>query len=107
MTWGYIVVSIGLLGLLVELWLDYAKQAAALDLDLQSARLEIEQHLQANEEAQEQTEKAKRQLDQHKDHRVQLQYELGEFRQQIEELQRRRDKRIKRLERHNRMQQEL
>lgn len=107
MTWGYIVVSIGLVGLLIEMWLDYVKQADALGLEIQRARHAVEQHTRAGEEAQGETEAAKKRVDEHKDYRSQLLYEIGDANERSKELERRHEKRLKRLERQQRLQKEL
>ena len=107
MTWGYIIVSIGLVGLLIEMWLDYVKQADALSLEIQRARHAVEQHTRAGAEAQGETEATKKRVDEHKDYRSQLLYEIGDANERSKELERRQEKRLKRLERQQRLQKEL
>ena len=107
MTWGYIIVSIGLVGLLVETWLSYVKKADAFSLDIQRARHAIEQHTRASEKAQLETEAVKKRIEEHKDYRSQLLYETGDANDRSKELERRQEKRRKRLERQQRLHKEI
>lgn len=99
MVWIYLIVSLPLVFLLIELWLRYTKASDTLLHGIEATRRKTRAYADGIQAALKATEQVKQQVEAHSLRRDHLLDEMEQARKTLEETQRRHEKRRLRLQR--------
>jgi hypothetical protein len=87
MFWVYLVVSVGLVGFLIEMWLDYKKKAGQLKAGQEKVRQSIAMHQAATAEAQREAEKSRFRVEELKQEKAALSHDINWDKETLKELE--------------------